>query len=227
MEFIFFVKVLLRRWWLVAIPAVIVGVWALPDLLPGGTAIDGGYTTTFRYTAGQQRDAFTSIEGDLQDVWEASYKLIESFTAWARTSSFKEEVVLFTAQAGLNIAPGSLPIFPDNERAIGQITVSWGNEAELEVIARAVIGVLETRNADYFAPQLGGELAQVILLDEPNIVPAPPSLPSRLTPLIRLALGVLGGIGLAFFADYMDTSVRERHDLYRLGVKPFASIPRR
>jgi capsular polysaccharide biosynthesis protein len=227
MELAFFLKVLWRRWWLVAIPAVIVGLWVLPSFLQRGVAVSGGYTTTFRYTAGQQRDAFPNVDGDLQDVWEASYKLIESITAWARTNSFREEVAIQAQQHGLTIVPDSLQIFPDNERAIGQITLTWADSDELERITQAVITVLQTRNADYFAPQLGGEVAQVILLDAPTIHAAPPSLPSRLTPLIRLGLGILGGIALAFLMEYLDTSIRERNDLQRLGIKTLASIPRR
>lgn len=227
MEFVYIYRVLMRRWWLIAIPTIIVGLWVAPSLLRQTATPPTTYTTTFRYTAGQQRDAFDGIDGDLQDVWEASYKLVEAMTAWIRTSSFKEQVALTATAKGLPIHAGQVNIVSDNQRPIGQITLYWHDADELLMIADAVLDTLMTRNADYFAPQLGGEVAQVIVLDEPQIGVAPPSLPNRFAPLIRLAVGVLAGLALAFLAEYLDRSVRQSDELQRLGVPVIGVVPRR
>lgn len=227
MEFAYIYKVLMRRWWLVLIPTVLVGLWVVPSLLRSTEASSPMYTTTFRYTAGQQRDAFNHIDGDLQDIWEASYKLVEAMTAWARTTSFKEEVATYATAQGFPLEAWQVNVISDNQRPIGQITLYWQDAEGLRYISDAVINVLTLHHTDYFAPQLGGERAQVVLLDEPHITSAPPSLPNRFAPLIRLAIGVMAGVVLAFIADYLDTTVRETNELKRLGLNVMGVIPRR
>jgi capsular polysaccharide biosynthesis protein len=227
MEWVYIYKVLMRRWWLVVIPTVLVGVWVAPSLFRQTTSPAPTYVTTFRYTAGQQRDAFGHIEGDLQDIWEASYKLVEALTAWIRTSSFRDEVASSATAKGLSIDGGQLQIVSDNQRPIGQITIYWHDVDELDQIINAVIDVLLDRNTAYFAPQLGGQKAHVILLDDPQITTAPPSLPNRFAPLIRLAIGILVGVVLAFLADYLDTTIRETKELKRLGLDVIGVLPRR
>lgn len=226
MELIQIINMLLRRWWLIAIPTILVGVWVAPDLLSTTTATSTGFTTTFRYTAGQEREAFDAIDGDLQDVWEASFKLVDAFTEWVKTSSFREEVAAVTVANGLEIDPASLAIAPDNERAVGQITISRDNEDDLIVIANAVIEVLQTRNQDYFEPQLGGTSAQVIVLDQPQVAPAPPPLTDRFGPLLRLIIAFVGGCGLVVLVEYLDPTLRNCDELRRLGVPVVGSIPR-
>lgn len=227
MEFVYIYRVLMRRWWLVAIPTILVGIWVAPSFLRQTASPTPTYTTTFRYTAGQQREAFNNIDGDLQDVWEASYKLVEAMTAWIRTSSFKEEVARTATAKGLAIHAGQVNVVSDNQRPIGQVTIYWHDADELLMIADAVLDTLMTRNANYFAPQLGGEVAQVIVLDEPQVAVAPPSLPNRFAPLIRLVIGIFAGVALAFLADYLDTSIRQSDELKRLGVDVLGVVPRR
>jgi capsular polysaccharide biosynthesis protein len=220
-------KVLLRRWWLIAIPTVIVTAWSLPDLIESAPAGSGGFTTSFRYTAGQERAAFSEINGDLQDVWEASFKLVDAFTEWVQTSRFREEVAAAAAQNGLEIDPAALAIAADNERAVGQIFISWPDDNELRIIADAVITVLQTQNQTYFGPQLGDTPADVILLDDPAIAPAPPPLTDRFGPLVQIAVGVLAGLALAVLVEYLDPTLRERDDLRRAGIQVVGSIPKR
>ncbi len=227
MDLMLILKILLRRWWIVAIPTVLVGVWVLPDIIRNTPATSGGFTTTFRYTAGQERDAFGTIDGDLQDVWEASFKLVDAFTEWVQTSSFKNEVAQVAAANGLTIDnPQAILITPDNVRAVGQITMSWHDPDELIILAEAVITVLQTRNVDYFGPQLGDTSAEVILLDTPQIAPAPPPLTNRFGPLLRLVIGVAAGLGLAFLVDYIDPTLRERDELRQMGLNVIVTIPR-
>ena len=226
MELMLIIRVLLRRWYLVLIPTAIIAVVVAPDLFDQGPAASGGYTTTIRYTAAQVLEAIPNRDGDYQDVWLASELTVNAFTDWVRTGKFAEEVALVTREANLDIDPATLSIAADNERSIGQIFINWGNETELATIAAAVITVLQTRNQDYF-PQLGNTSAQVTLLDEPRITPAPVSLPNRFAPLLKLALGVLTGIGLAFLVEYLDATLRTREELESLGVPVIASIPRR
>jgi capsular polysaccharide biosynthesis protein len=109
---------------------------------------------------------------------------------------------------------------------VGQLFVSWHDADELAVIVDAAIEVLTTRSQDYF-PQLNGLPAQVRILDDPRITPVPPPLVDRFAPYIRLGLALLVGIGLAFLADYLDPTLRNREEVEALGLLVIASIPRR
>jgi capsular polysaccharide biosynthesis protein len=226
MELMLILRVLIRRWWLIAIPVVVAAVFVVPDLLEDSPATSGGFTTTIRYTAAQQLDALPEREGDYQDVWLASELTVNAFTDWIRSGQFKAEIAALTAERGLEIDPGALAIGADNQRSIGQIFINWPDEAELATIAAAAIEVLQSRNQDYF-PQLGDAPAQVTLLDAPGIAPAPPALVDRFAPLVRLALAFLAGVGLAFVVDYLDPTLRSRDELEMTGMPVLASIPRR
>lgn len=217
-------RVLLRRWWIVAIPVVIVTTLTLPDFLADDPA-PGGFSTVVNYTAAQQLDALPDREGDFQDVWRASELTVDAFTEMVRTSRFAEYVAEETASRGLVIDPAALNIAADNAIAVGRVLISWPDDAELAVIADAVFTVLTTRNHEFF-PQLGGEPAQVELLDTPRISPSPPPLTDRFEPLLRLALGVIAGLGLAFLVEYLDPTLRGRDDLESLGLPVVGSVPR-
>lgn len=223
MEVMLVIKVLMRRWWLVAIPLVIVGVWVAPDILEKGPTGAGGYSTVFRYTAGQSLEAIPNRDGDFQDVWLASELLVNAFTDWVRTSRFMDEIV---ATADIEINTGVLGIAADNERSIGQVYLSYPVEADLAVIADAVIEVMQTRNQVYFSAQLGDAPAQVTILDDPRISYNPPPLSDRFGSLVRLAVGVIAGLGLAFLVEYLDPTIHERSQVEDSGLKVLGSIPR-
>jgi len=226
MELIAIFKVLLRRWWLILIPTVIVAVFSVPEIINNEPQSAGGFNTVIRYTAAQQEEALPQREGDFQDVWLASELTVNAFTDWVRTNRFAQTVAAEAATNGLEIAPNAFGIAADNERSIGQVFISWGDDAELVTLADAVITVMQTENADAF-PQLGGEPAQVVILDDPQIAPVPAALPSRLRPLIQMILGVVVGVGLAFLVEYLDPTLREKDDLERLGLDVIVTVPRR
>jgi capsular polysaccharide biosynthesis protein len=235
MELMLIFRILRRYWWLVLIPVAITAALAVPSLLRSSAPAGGGFTTMMRYSAAQQLDAIPGRDGDYQDVWLASELTVNALTGWVRSSSFAADVAQEAAAHGVTIDPAAvviaadnaaLVIAADNERSVGQIAISWPNDAELNTIAQAVMTVLQTRNQEAF-PQLGGAPAQVTILDEPRILPAPPPLTDRFGPLIRVALGLLAGIALAFLAHYLDPMLRRREDVESMGLPVIASIPRK
>lgn len=226
MELILMLRVLARRWWLALLPAIVAGVLTLPSLLSGGAAVSGGFTTAIRYSAAQELGVLpVERDGDYQDIWLASELTVNALTGWVTTSSFRGEVALRLAEDGLNIDPFALNIAADNERSIGVIYLSWMDAAQLEQIASAAIEVLQMRNQVYFR-QLGDVPADVTILDAPQIAAAPPPIVDRLGPVIRISLGVLVGLGLAFLAEYFDTTLRRRDEIEALGYTVIISIPR-
>lgn len=224
MELLLIWRMLLRRWWLILLPAAVVAALTLPALADASAS--GGFSTEIRYSAMQRMDALPRPEGDYQDIWRSAELTIDAFTDWVRSSSFREEVARRAAELGVQVPAGSIGIAADNAASLGQILISYGDAAALEIIQRAAIDVLETRSAAYF-PQLGGAPAQVAILERGSITPVPPPIGDRFAPLVRLGLGLLAGIALAVGVEFLDRTIRYRDELERLGLTVIASIPRR
>lgn len=220
MELMLIIQVLLRRWWLVVIPVVIVLAVVVPDLLRGGAA--GGYSVAIRYSAAQALEAIPGRDGDYQDVWLASELTVNALTDWVRSTSFIDEIV---QRANASFDRAQLGVAADNRRSVGQLFLSYPDAAALETIAQTALTVLQTRAQAYF-PQLGGQPAQVTVLDPVQVTPAPPPAADRLAPVIRLGLALLAGVGLAFLAEYLDPFVRRREQVEALDLPVIASIPR-
>jgi capsular polysaccharide biosynthesis protein len=221
MELRLIARVLLRYWWLVLIPTAVAAVLVLPSLLDANTS-STIYRTVVRYSAAQQPTAQPPRDGDFQDIWLASELTVNALTAWVQTASFRQEIdSLLDGDIDLN----TLSIAADNERSVGQIFLDYPNAEQLAVIADAAIEVLKTRNQAYF-PQVGSAPADVTLLDDPVITPLPAPLPNRFAPFIRIGLGLIAGVGLAFLAFYLDPTLRQREELEALGLPVIATLPR-
>lgn len=217
-------RVLLRRWWLIAIPAMIVAAFVVPDILNREQA-GGGYTTTIHYSAAQQPEAMPPRDGDYQDIWLASEYTVNALTSWALTESFRAEITKQVNEQEASFNPALLGIAADNQRSIGQLAFSYPDAGTLAIIVNAAAEVLKTQNRAYF-PQMGSAPADVTILDTPVIVAASPPLANRFEPFIRLGLGLIAGIGLAVLAHYLDPYVRSREDLETVGLSVIATLPR-
>ena len=87
------------------------------------------------------------------------------------------------------------------------------------------MAVLGSRNQTYF-PQLGGQPAQVTILDQPIVTPAPPPLTNRVAPILRLGIGLFIGLVLAYLVEYLDLRIHHKDDLQKLGLRVLGAIPR-
>ncbi len=222
MEIVGLIRIVRRRWWLLLLPVVIVSILVIPDFLSSGSAVSGGFNTSIRYSAAQEFN-LPQREGDYQDVWLASELTVNAFTDWVRSNSFRDELANELTDTDINL--DLLGIAADNARSVGVIYLSHPDQASLETVANTVITVLVTQNQAYF-PQLGGESAQVTILDEPLVTPAPPPLTNRFAPLIRIAIAFILGIALMFVAEYFDQTVHHKDELDKLGLHTIGSIPR-
>lgn len=227
MELLIILRVLLRRWYLVLIPVIVAGLFVVPQFLGGGQAVEGGYTTTIRYTAAQVLEAIPERDGDYQDVWLASELTVNAFTDWIGSIRFAEEVSRVLTEGGDDIPASALlgRFITDNMRSVGTINISWPDADQLARIAAAAINVLQNRTAEYF-PQLGGTPAQVRLLDDPMIFPTAPPLTNRFGPVLQLGVALLAGVMLAFLVEYLDPVLRRREQVEALDVPVIASVPR-
>ena len=224
MELILLVRALTMRWWLVTLPILIVGALTLPDLLNRPTG-SGGYTVTIDYSAAPAYDAIPRTEGDYQDLWISSEYTVNAFTDWVRGSRFRDDVIEAANARGAAIPSGALSLAADNVKSIGRVAFGWTDADTLNLIADAVIEVLQTRSQFYFA-QLGGQPAAVTILNRTEPTSAPPPIVDRFSPFIRIGLGAAAGIGLALLAFYLDPAVRRREDIEALGLPVIATIPK-
>ncbi|MCA9883797.1 MAG: hypothetical protein KC708_12535 [Anaerolineae bacterium] len=217
-------RMLRRRWWLIVVPVVVAIVLTIPQFLNRASAVSGGFGASFKYSAAQETSNLPNRDGDFQDVWLSSEYVVNAFTDWVKSSTFRAE--LATATLGKDIDLSLLDIQADNDRSIGQVFLSYPDSDQLEAIAAAAITILRTRNQVYF-PHLGGEPAMVTILDAPLVVPQQPSLPNRFGPLIQWGVALLGGLLLAVLAEYLDPMLHDQDDLKALGLRVLSSVPRR
>jgi capsular polysaccharide biosynthesis protein len=225
LELLTLLRVLIYRWWLIALPVVVVTALTLPDLLRRAPASTGGYSVTIDYTAAQSMEAIPRADGDYQDIWIASEYAVNAFTDWVTGSTFNAEVTALAESRGATIPTGALGIAADNEKSVGRLTFGWNDADQLTIIADAVVEILQTRTDAYFA-QLGGVPASVTILSRTPPTPAPPPLVDRFGSFVRIGLGVIVGIGLALLAHYLDPAVRRRDDVESAGVRVIAAIPK-
>lgn len=222
MEVVLLIRILRRRWRLILIPVVVAIILVMPSFLNNGSAVSGGFNTQIRYSAAQELN-LPERDGDYQDVWLASELMVNAFTDWIRSNRFRDDIQNDLGDSDINL--DELGIAADNARSVGVIYLSYPEFDALDAIANTVISVLASRNQEYF-PQLGGEPAQVTILDEPIIASAPPPLTNRFAPLIRIAIALIVGLFLGFAVEYFDRTIHHQDELDKLGLPTIASIPK-
>lgn len=218
-------KIVLRRWWIIAIPALVALAYAGYGYLKAPQ--DGGFSTGVRFTAAQSSERCRSGYEDCRYYpWLTSEYIISALSDWTRTSSFAEAVSDEFGAQGQSIPAGALQgaINVQYERSVMLLSISWPDAAQLETIAQAATTVLQERSDDYF-PQLGQQELVVVPLDAPAIAPVPLPLSVRLDPLIRFGLGLAAGIALAFLVEYLDPTLHDREGVEALGLKVLAEVP--
>jgi capsular polysaccharide biosynthesis protein len=225
MELKAFWQVIKRRWLLVLIPTAVVLIVGLLTYSPPGTAYNAGV----RFIVGQEpsEQAATSDEERLAN-WQTSEYIVNGLTDWVRGGQFAELVSDRLAESGLNIDAGAVrgSIAADNTRSMMTLSMTFGDAAALEAMMNAAAEVLVEEN-EVGLPQLGGETAELVQLDQPIINPVSAGLFDQLQLPLRVALAVGAGLGLAFLVDYLDPTVRERRELEAMGLPVMGEIPRK
>ncbi len=217
------VKVLLRRWWLVALPILVVAVYLGATASPPATT----YQTVMRFAAGTE-PAGLSIDYDRYYPWLTSEYIANALADLAVTQAFAQAVTGRLSEQNLDVDAGMLQagLASDNAQSIFVIYLYWPDAAQSVTIAEAISAELTENGAAYF-PQLGGLDLPARRLDAPRPAPMAPSLRARLLgPGIKLALAVAAGLGLALLNYYLDPFIREQEDLKALDIPIAGAIPR-
>jgi capsular polysaccharide biosynthesis protein len=214
------IRILLRRWWLVIIPPILVGIITLFTYRAPATT----YATTLRFSVGYSPElATTSLYDRKYPAWLTSEYIAGGLSDWAKTGDFAQAVADSTGKS-ITAAEVTASITSDHLRSIVVLYLNGGDPDKLAAIGESAIRVLQTRNNVVF-PQ-NGEGATVTPLDTVSIGAAPPSLRARLDIPIRIALGLALGIVLAFIAHYLDPRIRDRSEVEALGLNIVGEIPK-
>ena len=221
MELRTLLRILKRYWYLILIPPVLVGVFTLFTYHAPAPA----YTSTLRFSVGYAPDQqTTSLYDRNYPAWLTSEYMAGGLSDWAKTGDFAQAVA---DVAGGDISAGEVAgsLVSDHLRSIVVLYLNGGDPDRLTTIGNAAIKVLQVRN-DVVFPQ-NGTGAVVTALDGVVVAPAPPSLRTRLDVPIRIALGLMLGVVLAFLAWYFDPRLRDRADAEAIGLNIIAEIPKK
>ena len=217
-------RILLRRWWLIVIPAIALGAVVIATY----TAPPPAYAATMRFAVGYTPDPESlSLYDRFYPAWLASEYIAGGLSDWARTGDFASAVSSDLAARGIDVQAAAIAgsIVPDHARSIVVLYFSGGDPQLLQAIAEASARVLQTRNASVF-PQNGPRGASVTALDGAVVAQMPPSLRARLDLPLRLGLALGVGVVLALLAHYLDPMIRERRDVEALGWSILGEIPK-
>ncbi len=214
-------RVLKSRAWLILLSLLAFGV---SYLLVRPTP-PSGYSAHMRFVVGvaPEEQPVGTYTYDRYYTWLTAEYLLDDLSEVVKSQRFAEDV---GAAAGLPLPPHVIQgaTSAGKLHRILDVSISWGDLAEIQKIADAAVTVLTTRGGEYFA-QLGTEDAVITLIDPPAVAPIGSSLRQRLDLPLRLALALLVGIALAFLADHIDPTVRHRADALALGLPLIGQIP--
>jgi capsular polysaccharide biosynthesis protein len=222
MELREYAKILVRRWWLVATPLILVVAYVAVTYAPPPTP----YRVVMRFSAGTE-PAGLSLDYDRYYPWLTSEYIANGLADVAETGVFAQAVA--DRLEGMDASPVAVQgaIVTDNAQSILVVYLTWGDPSGAVALSEAVTGELVENSAAYY-PQLGGLRPAVHRLDEPNPVPMPPGLRAQLTgPAVKVALALFVGVGLAFLWHYLDPTIQEVEAVEALGMRVLARIPRK
>ena len=214
-------QVFKRRWLIAVIPAVIVLAVGLATYSPPPTA----YNVGVRFIVAQE-PAAESVTDEQRDYnWLTSEYIVNGLTDWVRGTEFATAVAAELAAQGINVPAGAIQggLVPDNTRSMLTLSLTYGDPEVLTHMMDAVAKVLMEQNA---LPQLGGETADLIQLDQPIVNPISFGLRSQLDLPLRIILALGAGIGLALLAEYLDPTIRERDEVVAMGLEILGEIPK-
>ncbi len=217
-------KIIRRRWWIIAgltLVALVGSIVLRSQPVPM-------YQATMRFTIGvaPESDPERVTMDPLYSAYLASEYIADDFTEILKSESFAGDVTARLEGQGITVPPGAIQAFTvaEKQHRILTMQLTWPDEAQLRAIAQAATEALEEENAKYFT-QLGSEGAQVFVIDSPRVVSLGVSLKDRLEIPIRVVLGLIAGLGLAFLVDYLDDTIREPEEVEALGISVLGQIP--
>lgn len=217
-------KIVKRRWLIILIPVAIVLLFTVVTYRPAAPA---GYNVGVNFLVSQEPGQVATNEDENRYYnWLTSEYIVNGLTDWAISGDFKTAVSAQLAQDGVEVAPFAFGVIADNVRSKLALSISYGDADTLAQIMDAAIVVLTEQNADAL-PQLGGETAVIMQLDEPVVTPIPQGIRAQLDAPLRIILALIAGIGLALLVEYLDPTLRDRSEAEKVGFTIIGEIPKK
>lgn len=223
MELRSFWMILKRRWLYVIIPTLIVLVIGLITYSPPAPLYNAGV----RFIVGQEPIGSESLSDEQRLAnWKTSEYVVNTLADWVHGGQFAGLISAGLAEKGITVAPQAIVAgtSSDSTRSMMVLSISYGDPIVLEQIMLEADRVLIERN-DLGLPQLGGEPAQLVQLDEPIVNKVSASIIKQLDLPLRIFLALVAGIGLAFLVEYLDPTIRDRRELETMGLSVIGAIP--
>ncbi len=214
-------KIILRRWWLVAAPVLVVAAYTIAAYAPPAPV----YQVVMRFAAGT-KPAGLSEDYDRYYPWLTSEYIANGLADVAVTGAFAQAVAARLDEPALatSIRPA---IVTDNAQSILIVYLTWPDAARIVAVSEAISAEMTENGAAYF-PQLEDIEPAVRLLDAPAPVLLAPGLRTQLMgPAVKIGLAFVVGVSLALLWHYLDPTVRESAELESAGLNVLAEIPRR
>jgi capsular polysaccharide biosynthesis protein len=225
MELRHYWKLFKRRWLLAVLPAAVVLAIGLATYQSPPPVYNVGVRFLVAQTPSE--GAATADEQRYYN-WLTSEYIVNGLTDWVKGGGFATAVSQELAGQGIDVPPGAIQgsIAPENVRSLLQISMTYGDADLLAAMMDAVAKVLIEQNAAGL-PQLGGETAVLVQLDQPIVNQIPAGIRSQLDLPLRILLALGAGVGLALLIEYLDPTIRERDELAKLGLPVVGEIPKK
>jgi capsular polysaccharide biosynthesis protein len=224
MELRHYWKLFKRRWLLAVLPAGVVLAIGLATYQSPPPV----YNVGVRFLVAQppSEGADTADEQRYYN-WLASEYIVNGLTDWVKGGSFATAVSQELAAQGLDVPPGAIQgsLAADNARSMLTVSLTYGDGKVLAAMMDAVATVLQEQNS--VLPQLDGETAVLVQLDQPVVNQIPAGIRSQLDLPLRILLALGAGVGLALLIEYLDPTIRERDELAKLGLPVVGEIPKK
>ncbi len=208
-------QVIIKRWYLVIF---------LPLLLAGSLYIYSSYNYTPVYTA----KATLMVTRSAGSAFTTSSDVHLSRTLVATYQEIAKSRRILNLVASDDMIPYSA------DGLYGKVRVEGVGTTELiEISATDLDPVLASYIANMtsrvFMDQIGEVIrgSQVTILDEAPVPRGPSNRPGGVNHLVAVLIGLAGAVGLAFFFDYLDQSIKERDEAEKLlGLPVLGFVPR-
>jgi capsular polysaccharide biosynthesis protein len=217
-------KILIRRWWLVAVPVLVVALYTAVTYAPPAPT----YQVVMRFAAGT-KPVGLSEDYDRYYAWATSEYIANGLADAAMGELFARGVALRLEEVGHVITSADIQprIVTDSDQSILVVYLLWPEPEQSVDVAEAIAAELSENGATYF-PQLEGVAPAVRLLDTPSPVPIAPGLRSQLMgPAVKIGLALVVGLALALLWHYLDPTVREAQELESMGLAVLTEIPKK
>lgn len=228
MPLIEYLLILLRRWYVVLLPSLVIGVFTIvtsfPQVIPSNR-----YQVVIRYGIGLPPEGASSgYSYDRQYVWTASEYANQALADALVTGKFADAVVKRATVLGNAITRDKYlgSVTRDYRGSILTVSVIGSTPEEAIAIAQGVSGELTENSGQYFQQLSKTSISPVQALDTPDPILVPPTTRTSLDLPMRLAFGLITGAGIAILMHFFDPLLRDRRDVNRMRVPILGEIPK-